>query len=136
MPITSETVTAAGSSLVFVNTYDASVTDGYRAAILTAETYLQSHFSNPVVIHAEFGVAALDSTLAVADNHFFAVHLTYNAFTSALRANATTADDSLAVNGLPLVDPSGGAGFAVPTAEARALGFNVAPVDFDVQVQR
>ena len=42
MPITSETVTLAGSGLVFQNSYDPSVTDGYRAAILTAENYLQN----------------------------------------------------------------------------------------------
>jgi Ca2+-binding RTX toxin-like protein len=134
MPIASEVVTLAGSGLVFENTYDASVTDGYRSAILTAETYLQSHFSNPVTIHATFDFEALDSSFAVASNVGFIIHLTYDRFTAALRGAATTADDLTSVAGLPIADPSDGAGFSIPTSEARALGFNVSPSAFDVEV--
>jgi hypothetical protein len=68
MPVSSETVTFAGSGLVFENTYDASVTDGYRAAIITAENYLQAHFSDAVTIHAEFDMEAFDATKFIATN--------------------------------------------------------------------
>src|ERR1700731_1064651 len=41
-----ETVTYAGSGLVFTNTYDSSVTTQYRSAIIAAENFFQSHFTN------------------------------------------------------------------------------------------
>src|SRR4051812_43086507 len=53
----SETVTLAGSQLVFVNTYLSGVTDAYRTAVLFAEHELQSHFSNNVTITVSFGFA-------------------------------------------------------------------------------
>lgn len=134
MPVSSETVTFAGSSLVFENTYDASVTDGYRAAIITAENYLQAHFSNGVTIRADFSLGTLANDDFIATNNFFVIGTSYTALTDALRSHATTADDQLAVNGLPLFDPSNGAGFAIPTAEARLLGYNVGASDYDVKV--
>jgi Ca2+-binding RTX toxin-like protein len=137
MPVSSETITLAGSGLIFENTYDASVTDGYRAAIITAENYLQAHFSDAVTIHADFDMEAFDSTTFIATNSGYGfLNVPFAQFTNALQSHATTADDTLAVNGLPTFDPSGGAKFFVPTAEARALGlFPLAPQPpFDVQV--
>src|SRR5712675_3717153 len=60
----SETVTLAGSLLVFVNTYLSGVTDAYRTAVLFAEHELQSHFSNNVTITVSFGFANLNGFLA------------------------------------------------------------------------
>jgi Ca2+-binding RTX toxin-like protein len=133
MPITSESVTLAGSALVFDNTYDAGVTDAYRSAIITAENFLQSHFSNAVTIHAEFDMASLGAH-AAANNSSFGGFVSFDAFTLALRIHATTSDDQLAVNGLPLTDPSNGAGFAIALPEARALGFSTPSTPFDVKV--
>jgi Ca2+-binding RTX toxin-like protein len=133
MPIASEVVTLAGSGLVFDNTYDASVTDGYRAAILSAETYLESHFSDAVTVHATFVFDTVNPDVA-ASNASFVIKVSYAAFSNALRSHATTPDDLLAVNGLPLTDPSGGAGFVIPTSEARALGFSVGASAFDITV--
>jgi hypothetical protein len=47
MPLSSESVTLAGSALVFNNTYGAGVTPAFRGAIITAENFLQAHFVNP-----------------------------------------------------------------------------------------
>jgi hypothetical protein len=137
MPVSSETITLAGSALIFQNTYDASVTDGYRAAIISAENYLQAHFSDPVTIHVEFDMEAFDATKFIATNAPYGfLNVSFSQFTNALTNHATTADDMLAVRGLPTFDPSGGANFFVPTAEARALGlFPLASLPpFDLKV--
>ncbi|HEV2531510.1 NF038122 family metalloprotease [Phenylobacterium sp.] len=133
MPVSSETVTAVGSGLVFQNTYEPGVTDGYRAAVLTAETYLQSHISNSVTIQVDWVFDAVDKDFA-ATNSFSAGVVGYSALKAALSAHASSSDDLLSVAGLPTLDPSGGARFIIPVAQAHALGFLTAPVDFDVQV--
>ena len=121
MSLPTEAVTLAGSGLVFVNSYGASVSDAYRGAILTAENFLQSHFTNPVTVGMDFDFRSLGGSFS-AQNNFSTTSVSYAAFAAALRADATTNDDFLAVNALPTTDPSSGAGFAIPTAEARVLG--------------
>lgn len=123
MALASESVSEAGSGLVFVNSYDASVNDSYRNAILTAEHELQSDFTNAVTVNVAFSFAPLPTSVG-AQNNFSAVAVSYQAYVAALRAHATTANDVLAVNGLPAADPSQGVGFEIPTAEANALGLS------------
>ncbi|HEV2532473.1 NF038122 family metalloprotease [Phenylobacterium sp.] len=121
MPFDTEAVTTAGSGLVFINSYDATVSDAYHSAIIAAEHELQSHFTNSVTVNASFTLSSLGPG-AAASNGFSTTSVSYSAFTAALRAHVTTADDLTAVNGLPGVDPSGGAGFAIPVSMARMLG--------------
>src|SRR5512143_85709 len=121
MTLPTEAVTLAGSGLVFVNYYSDTVSDAYRSAIITAENFLQSHFTNQVTVGVQFDFQSLGQNFS-AQNNFNETSVSYSAFTAALRAHATTADDFTAVNGLPAFDPSGGAGFAIPTNEARILG--------------
>jgi Ca2+-binding RTX toxin-like protein len=121
MTLPTEAVTLAGSGLVFINYYGDGVTDAYRGAILTAENFLQSHFTNPVTVGASFDLQSLGATFS-AQNNFNEVSVSYSAYAAALRAHATTASDFAAVNGLPATDPSNGAGFAITTTEARILG--------------
>jgi Ca2+-binding RTX toxin-like protein len=121
MTLSTEAVTLAGSGLVFINDYDATVSDAYRGAILSAENFLQSHFTNALTVNMTFDLQNLGAG-ASASNNFTEVDVSYQTFTAALRAHATTGDDALAVNGLPGADPSHGAGFAIPTAEAVMLG--------------
>ncbi len=47
---TSQTVSYAGSGLVFVNTYTANVTTAYQAVILASENYLQSQITNTCTV--------------------------------------------------------------------------------------
>ncbi|MDB5500034.1 MAG: hypothetical protein JWP28_4065 [Phenylobacterium sp.] len=124
MSLDTESVTLAGSGLVFVNYYGAGVTDAYRGAIISAENYLQSQFTNPVTVGVNFDLQSLGQTFS-AQNTFTTTTVSFAAFTAALRTHATTADDVLAVNGLPATDPSNGAGFSIPTTEARILGLAV-----------
>lgn len=116
----SETISSAGSGLVFVNAYGTGVTDAFRSAIVAAETYLQAEFSNPVRLNMSFDLQPLDLTIGGLNN-FHPVAVSYANLQSALTAHATTADDLLAVASLPMVDPSGGRGFDVPIGMARVL---------------
>jgi hypothetical protein len=133
MPLDPESVTLPGSGLVFVNYYEDSVTAAYRTAVIAAENELQSHFTNALTISADFDLAPLSSSTA-AQNQFALTPVSFATFAAALRGHATTADDFLAVNGLPLFDPSGGVGFAIPDAMARMLGLAPQTNDIDVTV--
>src|SRR5579859_4648954 len=121
MTLPTEAVTLAGSGLVFINDYSDSVSADYRSAIISAENFLQSHFTNQLTVSVNFDFAPL-SAGSSAENNFDEKSVSYAQFVAALRTHATTADDLLSVNGLPASDPSGGAGFAIPTAEAVMLG--------------
>ncbi|HXA38101.1 MAG TPA: NF038122 family metalloprotease [Phenylobacterium sp.] len=121
MTLATEAVTLAGSGLVFINDYSAAVTPAYRDAIIAAENTLQSSFTNQLTVSVSFDYQALGQNV-VAQNNFDETDVSYSAFVAALRAHATTPNDLLAVNGLPASDPSNGAGFAIPTAEAVMLG--------------
>src|SRR3954465_11698878 len=114
MSLATEAVTLPGSGLVFVNYYQDAVTPAYRAAIITAENFLQSHFTNSVTVGMKFDFASLGASFS-AQNGFSTTNVSYSAFAAALSSHAVTADDFLAVAGLPSFDPSGGAGFAIPT---------------------
>ncbi|HEY3950146.1 NF038122 family metalloprotease [Phenylobacterium sp.] len=122
MPLSPESVTLAGSGIVFNNTYDVGVTDQVHTAIIAAENYLQAHFTDNVVLNVAFQFDPLGGSDNVASNAFSVYPVTYAQLTSALAAHATTADDHLAVAGLPASDPSNGAGFEIPEGEGEALG--------------
>jgi hypothetical protein len=118
---TPETVTLAGSGLVFENTYAAGVSADYRAAVIEAENLLQSHFTNAVTVRMNFDLQPIDPKFS-AQNQFAVVAVTYDQFASALASHATTADDLIAVAGLPAADPSHGLGFWLSGPQARVLG--------------
>jgi len=121
MPLTTETVSLAGSGLTFENWYGAGVTDSFRAAIVAAEHDFQSHFTNSVKVVMSFDLQAMDPSFS-ARNDFNVVNVSYATFVSALTAHATTADDFTALAGLPLSDPSHGLGFNLTAPQARILG--------------
>ena len=130
MTLATEAVTLAGSGLVFINTYDANVTDAYRGAALAAENFLQSHFTNSVTVSVNFAFQPLGAGFS-AQNQFGTTNVSFAAFAAALRGHAVTADDFLAVNGLPTIDPSNGVGFSVPNSQARILGLAVSANSID-----
>jgi len=121
MTLATESVTLAGSGLVFINYYGAGVTDAYRGAVITAENFLQSHFTNATTVGMDFEFTALGPNFS-AQNNFSSITVGYSQLVGALAAHETTADDQLAVAGLPAADPSKGAGFSIPDTEARILG--------------
>jgi Ca2+-binding RTX toxin-like protein len=121
MPLSGETVALAGSGVVFNNTYDAGVTDAVRASIIGAENYLQAHFTDNVTLNVAFNFDP-GTPGDVASNVFHTYTVSYGQVVDALTAHATTADDRLAVAGLPATDPSNGVGFEIVSGEAQALG--------------
>ena len=130
MSLPTETVSLAGSGLVFENYYGAGVTDAYRTAILTAENDFQSHFTNPVTVVMSFDLQPLSAAFS-AQNTFNLVHVSYDTFVAALKAHATTADDFTAIAGLPTSDPSHGLGFDLSAPQARVLGLAQASFGID-----
>jgi Ca2+-binding RTX toxin-like protein len=133
MSLPTESVTQAGSGLVFVNYYDAGVTEAYRDAVVTAEHQLQSLITNPLTIGVTFDFQPLGRSFS-AQNNFSEISVSYATLAQALRAHATTGDDQIAVNGLPSSDPSGGAGFAIPIGQAVALGLQPQTNDVNLTV--
>ena len=121
MSLPTESVTLAGSGLVFQNYYGAGVTNAFRGAILNAEHDLQSHFTNAVNVVMSFDLKSLDRGFS-AQNDYNLVHVSYSTFVSALKAHATTSNDFAAVAAMPTVDPSNGLGFNLTAPEARVLG--------------
>src|SRR6185437_13204558 len=124
MAFATESVTLPGSGLVFINNYTDNVTAPYRAAIISAENFLQAHFTNSVTVGMDFDFLPLGANFA-GQNNFSQVTVSYDALARALASHATTGDDLTAVAGLPAFDPSGGRGFALPTGEAVVLGLAV-----------
>lgn len=121
MTLATEAVSLPTSGLVFINSYGASVSDAYRAAIVTAENYLQLHFTNQVTISIDFDQQSLGAGVA-AQNSYSTIKFSYSALSAALQGHAVTKDDHLAVSGLPAADPSSGAGFGIPVSQAIVLG--------------
>jgi Ca2+-binding RTX toxin-like protein len=121
MTLPSETVTLPGSGLTFFNIYSSTVTSAYRDAIIQAENFFQSHFTDTTTVGMSFDFSS-GTGGALATNQYSFQTVSYATLTAALRSHATTADDIAAVNGLPASDPSGGLGFGVPWNEARILG--------------
>jgi hypothetical protein len=121
MPFSNETVSLAGSGLVFQNSYSPAVSDAYHGAILRAENALQAQFTTTATISVNFDIKPLDGG-AVANNAYFVYRFDYSTVRAALVGHATTPDDMLAVAGLPTLDPSNGLGFAMTGGEAQALG--------------
>jgi Ca2+-binding RTX toxin-like protein len=133
MTLPTESVTQAGSGLVFINSYDDTVSDAYRGAVLTAEHFLQSHFTDPVTISVSFSLAPLSGN-AAAQNQFTTIRVSYADFKAALTSHAASADDHLAVGGLPGADPSAGAGFSIAEPQAVILGLFPQTNDLEVAV--
>src|SRR5712691_1807503 len=117
-----ETVTYAGSGLVFVNTYDSTVTAAYHGAIIAAENFFQSHFTNAVTINESFSVTT--GNFVDANSPWFLTNVTFTDLKNDLANHATTTDDQTAVNTLNNInaDPTSGNGFSVTLAEAKVLG--------------
>ena len=61
MPLASETITLAGSGIVFNNTYGAAVTEAYRGAIITAEHTFQGLFTGSVTLNVDFELQPLSA---------------------------------------------------------------------------
>src|SRR5438445_9359313 len=121
MPLSNETVTVAGSGIVFNNSYGPGATIAFRTEVIAAENYLQAHFTDNVVLNVNFDFQPLTDG-SIAENNFFVYPVQYSLLVAAMQQHATTNDDRIAVASLPTLDPSGGLGFYITSGEGQALG--------------
>ena len=112
-------------------TYDSSVAAapaGFKTAVQAAVQFFDTTFSNNISININFGWGEVGgSTMAPSSvgesSAIYDTFYTYSQVKSALlAADANTPAMLTAVQSLPTVDPTGGATFALPTAEEKALG--------------
>ena len=125
-----ETITLAGSGLVFDNTYSSSVTAAYRSAIIAAEHFYQTEYTNSVTLSMHFDFQSLGPNFA-AENSFNTVDVSYSTLKSSLQSHALTPLQQAAVAALPATDPSGGDLFAVSIGMADILGIAGGATDTD-----
>jgi hypothetical protein len=120
---TTQTVILAGSNLIFVNTYDSTVSASYRSAIVAAENYWQSQITTAVIINESFSTEADGTTGFVGSNAPNELLESYSTLMQQLASHATSSDDRLSVSTLlKVTDPTNGAGFYITDAMAKALG--------------
>jgi hypothetical protein len=122
---TTNTVSVAGSGLVFHNTFESSVTTAYMNNIITAEQTLAGLWTNSVTLNMDFKGAAQGRNGDLATNSWSSfVNVTYAQLKSALTAHNFSSFSAAAIASLPATDPNpaSGADWALPVAYARMLG--------------
>ena len=127
--VTTESVTFAGSGIVFNNTYTANVSQAYKSCVLAAEQDIASRWNSSVTISERFDAVAGGINGQLASNSFYVIPATYPQLKNALTALASTENNSYlqeAVAHLPSSDPTGGAGFELARPYARLLGLTSA----------
>lgn len=127
IPFTIES--GAQSGLTFINSFTSEVNQQYRNAVVAAEADLQSKIADTVTFHVAFNFKPLNGFSG--SNSFPVFQVSYADFKAALTKHATTIDDFAAVASLPSIDPTNGAGFAVPDGLAQILGLASASNDID-----
>ena len=121
-------------------TWDASVANapaGYKAAVQAAVAFFEQTFTDPVTVNIAFGWGEVGGQ-SLTDGSIGAsltagyYPLTYAQLKSALGSAAGSTDDLAALLALPVADPTGGATFAISSAQAKALNLiDPAAVDMD-----
>ena len=123
---TTETVTFAGSGIVFNDTFDASVSQPYKNCVLSAEQAIATEWTNPVTINEEFSAQAQGLDGELASNQFYVYGVSYATIKGALITLAAQEPSNSylqqAVAHLPSTDPSGGSGFELALPYGRILG--------------
>jgi hypothetical protein len=128
---------AVVNNLTFALTYDATVTSLANAAqVESACTYVAQQFSDlyndPITINIRIVASSQQGLLGQSNTHISGK--SYSQIRGALVSDATTADDTAAVNNdWPATDPTpGGSTWFVPSAEQKALGiFTGTPTNSD-----
>ena len=122
----------ARAALVIDPTFSRSVTRLSNAAqVESAVNYViqqyESLFSDSITINITIAATSNSSVLGESDTNLLTGY-SYSQVRNALSTHATTANDAIAVASLGAADPTGGANFLVPQAEAQALGLD-SPTD-------
>src|ERR1700749_2518200 len=106
--MSTQTVSTAGSGLVFNNTYTANCSQQYISCIVAAENALESLWGNSLTVNVTFDEQASGTASnTLATNHWPSfVNVSYSQL-----KNALPASDSL-----PSTDPTGGHTWSLPEA--------------------
>jgi hypothetical protein len=130
--LTYETVTTAGSGIVFNNTFDVSVSGTVRNLIVAAEHEIASVWSNSITLNLEFFDQAAGSTDFLATNSWPSwVTVSYPQLVSALSSHAYTVYAQDAIATLTSDDPTGSHTYYLPEAYARMLGLSTSNPTYD-----
>ena len=130
---------AASAGLTIHAIFETTITSDPNAAsitsaINTAIANLESRFSDPITVTISFGAMAT----GLGQSRTFFSTVPYSTYLAALKADAKTSDDAVAVARLPSVSGNpvnGGSTIAVRTANLRAVGLNASvPADGFVSV--
>jgi len=100
-------------------------TSAAQGAVNYAVQQFQNTSSDPITITIQVVAASGTGIFGQSDTNFIGTY-TYSQIKSTLAGKATSANDALAVANLPVNDPTGGANFWVPQAEAQVLGLDAA----------
>jgi hypothetical protein len=134
---TTDTVSVAGSGLVFDNTFESSVGSAFENGIITAEQTLAGRWTNAVTLKIDFSVANYGNSGFLASNGWPSfVSVSYTALKNALALHAFSSFAQQAVATLPANNPIPGSNnntvdWSLPEAYARMLGLSVITPTFD-----
>jgi hypothetical protein len=129
---TTSTSPSPSTGLAINITWDSSVAsapNGFQTAVLNAAHFIEANYTDPVTININVGYGEVGGTTlgsnALGSSLTSLASVSYSTLYNALKADATTASDATAVASLPTSAPVSG-GFAVTTAQAKALGLSSA----------
>ena len=129
---TTSTSPSPSTGLAINITWDSSVTSapsGFQTAVLNAAHFIEANYTDPVTININVGYGEVAGTTlgsnALGSSLTSLASVSYSTLYNALKADGTTASDATAVASLPTSAPVSG-GFAVTTAQAKALGLSSA----------
>jgi hypothetical protein len=125
---TTTTTSTAPSSLVINVAWDSSVSSapsGFTAAVMRAVQYLESRFSDPVIVNIKVGYGEVAGTALssgeLGESRWSLISQSYSQLLNVLKADGKTASDSAAAASLPASSPVSGT-FWTTTAQGKALG--------------
>ncbi len=115
--------------MIIDTVFDASTKSapaGFFTAVNAAVEFWERNLINPITVKITFGYNSVDGITigsnALAESETEGISATYAQVKAGLIKAATSANDHTSVAHLPLNDPTGGAGYFVPAAEAEVLG--------------
>jgi len=118
----------AANALTIKLSYDTTVTSlsnasQFETAINYAAQQFETAFSDPITINISVQASTGTSVFGESLTSYLGSY-SYSQVVSALTSNATSTNQSIAYGNLPATDPTGGAAFWVPRAEAQVLGLD------------
>ncbi|HEV2437478.1 MAG TPA: NF038122 family metalloprotease [Verrucomicrobiae bacterium] len=115
-PVRALTINVTYDTTVTSQTNAAQIESAFGDAVQTFQDLYTNNITVGVVVYYQSGIGLGESSTEFTGNP------AYSDLISALRASATTANDSNSVASLPVNDPTGGGPWWIANAQAKALG--------------